>query len=445
MSEEIVAAAPGWSAGVTGRHWRILWASFLGWIFDGYEAYALILALPMALKSILTPAQAQTPSLYFGAAISITLLGWGIGGLAGGILADYIGRKRTMMLAVFFYALFTGVTAFTQSFAQLAALRFITGFAIGSEWSTGVALVAETWPNRARPIGCGFLQSGFGWGSLLAAIVWFLLSLGNPLGAESWRLLFAVGALPALCVLYLRRALNESEQWLQAVRDKRWASVAGAEEILSDGGARPFTLVALLSSAEGRRRIALTVLLSIATTSGWWAVSSWLPALTEQMAKAQGLGAGIWGPRMAIIYTTGAVAAYLLSGFIAEALGRRLYLFLVFAGSLAVTLLTYLWSGGFTPFIAIAFLNGFFTLGMAYSWMAIYPVELFTPTVRATACSFIFNAARLIACLFPLLAGSIVQYFGGIVKAALIIGSVYLLGLAIPWFLPETRGQKLPE
>jgi hypothetical protein len=89
-----------WNAGLTSRHWRILWGAYLGWIFDGYEAVALVYALGPALKSILTPEQAQTPAFYVGSAIGITLLGWGIGGLLGGIAADYIGRKRMMMLSI---------------------------------------------------------------------------------------------------------------------------------------------------------------------------------------------------------------------------------------------------------------------------------------------------------------------------------------------------------
>jgi MFS family permease len=185
------SSTANWYSGLTPRHWRILWGSYLGWIFDGYESIALIYALPSALKSILTPEQAQTPAFYIGLAIGITLLGWGIGGIAGGIAADYIGRKRMMLLAILGYASFAGLTAFANSFLALAALRFVTGLAIGSEWSTGIALVAETWPTKARPKGCGFLQSAYGFGALIAALIWLVLSLTNPLGADTWRIIFS--------------------------------------------------------------------------------------------------------------------------------------------------------------------------------------------------------------------------------------------------------------
>ena len=437
------ASAP-WYAGLTKRHWRILWGSYLGWIFDGYEAVALVYALRPALGSLLTSEQAQAPAFYVGAAIGITLLGWGIGGLMGGIAADYIGRKRMMMLSILGYALFTGLTAFAGSFAQLAILRFITGLAIGSEWSTGIALVAETWPNRARPKGCGFLQSGFGGGAVLAAIVWALLAAFDPLGQDSWRIMFALGALPAFVCLYLRRALEESEQWMQALREQRWAATTEDAGSTRPTRQRPFTLTEIFRERESRRRILLATLMSFATTVGWWAVSSWLPAYTEGLAKAAGEPANVWGPRMGIIYNVGAISAYLLSGFVADAVGRRAFLLVTYAGCIVTSLACYLWTGGLVPFMGLAFLNGFFTLGFAFSWMAIYLVELFTPAVRATAASVVFNGARLIAWIFPIIAGQIVTLSGGVAAAALIMSSVYGSGLIVPWFMPETTGKPLP-
>jgi MFS family permease len=442
----IAATAPrtGWRSGLTAQHWRVLWGSYLGWIFDGYEAFALIVALPPALHSLLAPEQTPNAAIYAGLAIGITLLGWGIGGLGGGILADYFGRKRMMMLSILFYALLTGLTAFSTSLTMLIAMRFLTGLAIGAEWSTGIALVAESWPDRARPKGLGLLQSGFGAGSVLAAIVWLVLSQTRPLGDDTWRLIFLVGALPAFCVFYLMRALEESERWLSAVRERRWEAVEG-EGGAARGEKRPFTLATLFRSAEARRRIWLTFLMSLATTTGWWAVSTWAPVYAEQLAKAQGEMAGVWGPRIALVYTLGGVIAYMSSGFVADWIGRRAYLLFTFAGSLVITWMTYLWTGNLYVFSLLAFLNGVITLGFGFSWMAIYPVELFTATVRSTAASVVFNGARLVAWIFPIIAGTLVVKFGGITNAALIISSIYVIGLFCPWFLPETVGKPLPH
>ncbi len=435
-----------WYAGLTRTHWRVLTASFLGWVFDGYEAYALVVALPFALRALLTADELRSAGIWAGVAIGVTLLGWRIGGIVGGTLSDYVGRKRMMIASVFLYGLFTGLTAFAQTFVALVALRFVTGLAMGSEWSTGVAMVAETWPDRARPKGAGLLQSGFGWGTLLAALVWWAISATRPLGAQSWRLMFAVGAIPAFFTLYIRRAIGESERWRDAVRARRWAATEEGGSARPSSAARPFTLAEIFRERESRRRVVLAFLLSLATRVGWWAISSWLPAHTQQLARAQGYGNfAEWGNRAAILYTAGAVVAYLAAGFLIDAVGRRSFLFLTYAGALALTPITYLWTHSVQQMMVVAPVNGFFTLGLAYSWMAIYPAELFTTSVRSTASSFVFNGTRLVAWIFPIVAGTIIQRFGGIPRAAMILGLVYVLGLFVPWLVPETRGKALPE
>ncbi len=433
-----------WRDGLTPQHWKVLTGSFLGWVFDGYEAYALVVVLPMAMKMLLPPDQLVSQAIYAGTAIGITLLGWGIGGLVGGVLADYLGRKRVMLWSVFLYALFSGLTALVSDFSQLALLRFVTGLAMGSEWATGVSLVAETWPNRARPKGAGFLQSGFGWGTFLAALIWFYLSTALPLGADSWRLMFVVGAVPALFVLYIRRNLNESQKWKDAIVARRWAATAEGQPATS--GKRPFTLFQLFREPEALRRTLIALALSVTTTTGWWAISSWLPVYTIGLAKAGGIDNPVaWGARIALIYTAGAIAAYLLAGFIVDRIGRRWFLFLTYLGSLVTTWLTYQWVSDVGTMVWVAPINGFFTLGCAYVWMAIYPPELFATSVRATAASVIFNAARLIAWIFPIIAGTLIKSFGGVSHAAMTIGLIYLLGLVLPWFLPETTGKDLPD
>lgn len=452
MSQEVAAAAnssPRWNDGVTRKHWQVLHAGFLGWIFDGYEAMAIIVVLGPMMHSILTPDQAATTSVYAGSVIGITLLGWGLGGIVGGVLADYIGRKRMMMWSIFLYALFSGLTAFANGFVVLCALRFLTGLAMGSEWGTGVSLVSETWPDRARAKGLGFLHSGFGWGTLLAAIIWYALSSAHPLGDETWRLVFAIGALPALGVLYLRRGLEESEKWQRAVREKRWNATnneSPAAKTAKASDKRPFTLKLLFTEPEALRRTVLAMVLSAVTTVGWWAISSWLPTYTIALGKAEGVADPVvWGSRISITYTIGAIVAYMLSGFIIDILGRRLFMSLTFLGSLAVTIATYKLTSTVEGMAILAPINGFFTLGCAFAWMAIYPVELFTPTVRTSAISMIFNGARLVAWIFPIIAGTLIASFGGIPNTALTMGSVYVLGILLPWFLPETIGKKLPE
>jgi MFS family permease len=443
LEPSTVAKSLPWHTGLTRMHWRVLTASFLGWVFDGYQAFGLIVILVPMLHSLLLPGQLANFPTYAGLAIGITLLGWGIGGLVGGTLADYVGRKPMMLWSIFLYAVFSGCTAFVHGFTMLCVLRFITGLALGSEWSTGISMLAETWPEHARTKGAGFLQSGFGWGSLLAALFWFFLAKSHPLGTESWRLIFVIGALPAFFVLYIRRNIEESQVWQAAIREQRWDAVTGAR--VTSAAERPFTVFQLFHGSEARRRTLLTLILSVVTTVGWWAISSWLPGYTIALAKAEHLPNPVaWGPKIALIYTAGAIFAYMISGFIIDTIGRRWFLFLTYLGSIAATYVTYALTHSVGMMLIVAPINGFFTLGCAYVWMASYPAELFSASVRSTALSVVFNAARLIAWVFPIIAGLMIRSLGGVAHAALILGCVYFIGLAVPWFLPETRGKGLP-
>ncbi|HZU88458.1 MAG TPA: MFS transporter, partial [Stellaceae bacterium] len=129
---------------------------------------------------------------YDGIVIAINVLGWGIGGLIGGVVADYLGRKRTMILAILAYSLTTGLSALAWNWISFAVLRLVVGIAIGSEWVTGASIMAELWPDPARGKGAGLMQCGAGIGNFLASAVW--LGLAGT-GANSWRFMYLVGIL----------------------------------------------------------------------------------------------------------------------------------------------------------------------------------------------------------------------------------------------------------
>jgi MFS family permease len=139
-----------WHRELNANHWRVLIASFLGWIFDGYENYALFLVMAPALRELLPVEQVTQVSSYSGIIIAAMLLGIGLGGVTAGVVADYLGRKRTMMLTILVYSVCTGLTGFVQSWEQLAFFRFLAGLGMGGEWATGPTLMAESWPPRGR-------------------------------------------------------------------------------------------------------------------------------------------------------------------------------------------------------------------------------------------------------------------------------------------------------
>ena len=434
-----------WYSELNGSHWRILAASFLGWIFDGYEAYALLLVLGPALRHLLAPAQLADLSRYAGVVVAITLVGWAAGGVLGGIVADYIGRKRTMMLTILLYAIFSGLTAFVQNWPELAACRLLTGLGLGAEWATGATLIAETWPTRARAKGQGMMQSAFGWGSLLAAGVWYLLaSFGGP---SAWRYLFLIGAVPAFFVFYIRRHLDESEKWIEKNQERKRLKEqrrSGAKLSAEQAVAADFTLAVVLRNPQLARLGLLCTLMSVATTVGYWAISSWIPAYAESIAKAASVSnPAQWAALAGVLYNLGAIAGYLAGGFLADTIGRRPLLVLYFCGSIASTPLVYLWSHSPQAIALTATICGAFSLGQ-FVWMAIYPPELFPTAVRCTAVSMIFNLSRFAAALGPLISGSLISRLGGYSSTALLFSLVYLLGLAAVPLLPETKGKPLP-
>src|SRR6476659_9992936 len=152
---DIAAASPPWYRSLNPTQWKTLIAANLGWVFDGYETYALIISVGVALRQLLDPASHAQIPLYAGTVIALTLLGWAIGGMIGGVVADYIGRKRAMILAILAYSILTGLSAFAWDWLSFAVLRFLVGVAIGSAWVTGTYVVAELWPDRNRGRGVG--------------------------------------------------------------------------------------------------------------------------------------------------------------------------------------------------------------------------------------------------------------------------------------------------
>lgn len=438
-SEQRSVSGGPWWRGLNKTHRRVLTASFLGWAMDGYETYALVVVIGPALGALLTPAEQHNTALYAGLAIGITLLGSGVGGLVGGTLADYVGRKPMMLWSIIAYSLLTGLTAFSTSVWMLIALRFLTGLALGSEWSTGASLIQETWPERSRTMGAAIVQSGFGFGSLIAALSWMLIGSLDP---TAWRVMFVLGVLPALVAIILRTRVPESQRWVDATsrRERPESKTRQAGE----PSAR-LTIIRIFSSPEHRKTMLLTIALSFVTIAGWYAISSFLPSFAKVIATRDGIaGSASWAQLAVVTYTIGSLVGYLSAPFIADRFGRRILIILFLVGSLVMTPITYLWPGNIQGFLVVAAINGIFTLG-GFAWMPLYLPELFATTIRSTAMSTVFNSTRLIAWLGPIVSGSLVVLFGGIAPAAMWMGSVYVLGLLAVPFLKETKGLPLPE
>jgi MFS family permease len=444
---DISGAAPSetpWYKALTPKQWYTLLAANLGWLFDGYETYALLLTVGPAMHSLLDPSQYGQIPAYAGTIVAITLLGWGIGGVCGGVLADYIGRKRTMIYAILAYSLLTGLTAFSFSWISFALLRLLVGVAIGSEWATGSSMLAELWPQNARGKGAGLMQCGLGIGFFLASFIWLFVS---GFGPEAWRYMFVIGILPALLTVWIRTSIDESEVWKQTDARRKEARArkdSGAVLTAEEQGLNRFTVADLFAEPETRRRTILVFLMSLTTTLAWWGISSWVPPYVASVATKAGLPGAQWASYAGMAYNFGAILGYASLGFLADKFGRKPITMVYFALAFVMTPVLFLWTQDLTLLLIAAAVNAFFTLGQ-YSWMPVWLPELFPTRSRATGLAFTFNAPRFIAFLGPLFAGVLIVQFGGFSHAAMTIACIYFLGFCVAPFLPETKGKPLPS
>lgn len=419
--------------------------AYLGWMFDGYETFATVLVASFIVNDLVGAGASERDPYYVGGILAITLLSWAIGGLASGILADRFGRRRVMIVSILWYSICAGLTALAPAYGVLLLLRFLTGLGMGAEWGGGSSLVAETAPPRRRGLRIALLQSGFGVGFLIATGVWQLVNQGNP---GDWRWMYALGVIPALLVLYIRRAASDSPLWVKADQQRRALTAA-----LASGAVRSEQAVEMLKPTISqvfshplyRRRVVMLSIGALASMIGWWAVSTWIPAharsvlvgLTEDVPSGVTL--------VVLSYNAAGVVGYLVNGWLADVLGRKPVILAFFIASVAVTPCMFLLPDSKDSLVFWAAVNGFFTLGQM-TWLALYPSELFPTNVRATGMTLVFNLARFPAAIGALISASMISAFGSISQAAVVIGCAgYGLGVVVAWSLgPETKGTALP-
>jgi len=444
MMATIAAPEQAQPQALTAASWRALIASFLGWMFDGYETYALILVAGVALRQLLVPDQLASLPIYIGGLLAVTLVGWATGGIIAGVLADYIGRKRMLMLSILWYALFTGLTAFAGSYSSLLILRFLTGLGLGAEWGPGTAILGESWPSRSRGRAASVLQSAIGFGLLLASGVWLYVA---PLGPDAWRYMFVLGVLPALSVLWIRTSVRDPDLWIAASERRRQARqrlASGLPVSREDRLLVGFTVKQILAIPDLRRRLLLLLVLSLSTIVAWWAVSTWIPFYAGQLAARAGGDVQRWVALAGLYYNLGGILGYFVFGVLADFWGRKPTMLLYYAGAVVLVLVLFRAVQDPSVFLVVAAVNGFFTLGQ-FAWMPVYLPELFPTAVRGSAISLVFDVTRYLAAAGPLLAGWLIVNLGGVSAAASIIGLSYLLGLLVtPFAAPETKGRPLP-
>jgi MFS family permease len=423
-----------WRHGVSRYQWLVLFVAWLGWVFDSMDATIYALVLHPALHELLQtpgggPVDAEAIGWYGGIIFSIFLIGWAVGGVLFGVVADRFGRTRTLVFTILIYAVFTGMAALSHTWWQLGIYRFLTALGIGGEWAAGAALVAEVWPEEKRAKAAGLLQSAWAGGFLIAAVVSLLM---RDCG---WRPIFLVGIAPAVVALLVRLWVKEPERWVRA----------RAEEMQAGTG-RPRKLAALFAPGLRRSTLAGSGLAFVAVF-GLWGATNWTPTLIRTLPDMQFLSEADVTSRVSyaiMLLNAGALAGYLSFGPLADRLGRRGAFAVMCLGSLVLLPITFLTPKAFSHVLVLLPLLGFFNNGI-FSGFPIYLPELYPTRIRATGAGFCFNVGRVLASTGPFLTGYLVAALGTFGRAASAVAVIYVIGLLILPFAPETKGKPLPE
>jgi MFS family permease len=423
MTTAAAAKADSWSGftawyselAVDGK--RTFWACFGGWTLDALDAQMFSFAIPAIIAAFsITNADA-------GLIGTVTLLTSAIGGWSAGMLADRFGRVRTLQITVVWFAFFTFLCGFAQSYLQLLVFRTLMGLGFGGEWAAGAVLIGETIHARYRGRAVGSVQSGWAVGWAFAAILSTVLFTTLPQDT-AWRALFWVGLGPAFFVFWVRRFIDDPPVF------------KAAQGRIANG--HPRASVLEIFSPTLIKSTILTSLLATGAQGGYYALFTWLPTYLKIERKLSVIGSGAY---IAVVIV-GSFVGYLVSAHLADRFGRRAN-FVLFAVCSAVTVIIYtLLPVDDTMMLLLGFPLGFFASGI-FSGIGPFLTETFPTRVRGSGQGFAYNFGRGIAALNPT--------FVGLLSAKLPLGqsigvfalSAYGLLIVAAILLPETNGREL--
>jgi MFS family permease len=404
---ELGTTAPGvqtgWVRGITRYQWLVFFVVWAGWSLDAADFGLYSLVLAQALRELLGGSPSPADIGRVGGIIStVGLLGWAIGGFTFGIIADYIGRVRTLALSILIFSVFTALQGVAQDPLQFGIFRFLAGVGTGAEIIVGIPFVAEAFAetNRARIL--GIMMTGGAVGTLIAAQIYGFI------GVYGWRWVFYVGIIPALLLVFIRRGMVEPERF-SAVAERRQALAAKREHTEEDREFMRFVPVQLFNR-QNRYSTMVGLLFCVGTLLAIWTSNIWLPTIQRGILAKEGILDNAAIPYISYgmtMWSIGGIFGYAAFGFIADAIGRRPAILIYNIGTLVVGLTLYLAVDTFGPYPFLLFVFGFFVFGV-FSGHAVYLPELFPTHVRATAVSFCNGSGRVITSFGPLLAGLLV-------------------------------------
>ena len=394
------------------------------------------------------------------------MVGWAVGGIAFGVMGDRVGRVKTLTLTILLYAIFTGLSAFSQTTTDFLVYRFLTGLGVGGVFAAAVTLLAETMPDAARPYMLGLFQASSVVGNCAAALI--NMGLGEMqyhdrldgitvAGYEmtAWRMMFLVGILPGFLVVLVQLRLREPEKWKQA---------------RAEGGVKKASYFDLLSDPAVRNSMFFGLILTLAGVLGLWGIGFFAPDLVQYVqtpiyrAEAEAMNLvgpdatkfityqrTYWSGVTSLFQNAGSFFGIFAFSTLTGYLGRKPTFAFFLVAAAAITAVVFRYLKTWDDILWMLPIMGFFQLAI-FGGYAIYLPELFPTKLRSTGVSFCYNVGRLAAASGPLALGLLTsRVYDHLTPpdpfryAGLTLCSVFFLGLIALPFLPETKGKPLPE
>ena len=458
LPPSVPATPTGWATLKLLRpyQWFVFVVCCLAWDLDCLDQQLFVLARVPAVSALVgKPPNDGEVKFLSGLATAVFMIGWAIGGLGFGILGDRLGRVKTLAATIGLYAAFTGLSALSVGVNDFLLYRFLTGLGVGGAFAAAVVLLAESVPEAARPYIIGLYQASSVLGNCGAALISLYLSDLQAQGQfppgswwAPWRVMFLIGILPGILIAVVQFALDEPE---------RWKVMRASGERTSFFG----TLGAMLTTAPWNRRALFGLLLTGAGVVGLWGVGFFVTELVTLVMKPILAAEGLTGPALdgevnrwksytSLIQNAGGFLGMFTFSWVTGIVGRKKAFLVAFILGSTLTAFTFLNLKSRSDILWMIPLMGFCQLSV-FGGFAIYLPALFPTRFRSTGTSFCYNAGRLLAAAGPFTLGYLssdvfaVYQDDAIRYAGATLSAVFLLGIAALPFLPETKGQPLPD
>ena len=416
--------------------YAVLFAAVGGLVFDGVELGLMPVASLSVSMDLMGAGYTTTlGGDWFARFTAALMLGAAFGGIFLGSLGDRVGRTRALGISILFYSVFAGIGALVRTQEQMLILRFLVGLGVGGVWPNAVALAAECWPDKSRPVIAGLMGAALNGGILLlsqVARVWHI----TP---EHWRWVFWLATAPAVLGVWILMGLPESPLWLAS----RTRADAGSGGPRIGAGAASLRPLRTLFQPPLLRITLVGILIGSIPMVGAWAASKWMIPWADKVGGASAAGykavtQGWWA--------AGAVLGSFLGAQVASWLGRRRAYAWISAGATVVTTLLFQGTAPLKPgFLAVVFAQGFVAT-LFFGWLPLYLPELFPTHVRAAGSGIAYNVGRFATAVGVMGAGALFTAVGGSYpRVGAVCGLIYILGILAIWIAPETGRDSLEQ